>query len=399
MALNCLLFKALSVIKISVVDKKKLYCLSVFFLLFFQIGTCQNMGFWQKWIQYRLHGKALPNSGPEPDYSNLYYWAASPYKHDPSDSIPSFLADEKRNLVADVFYIHPTTFFGDLKGVNIESTGKKDWIRLAQQLPQVSWNANLNDKQLNRQTDLWPILFQASVFNGCCRVFAPRYRQANIKAFFAPNSPEAKQALDLAYSDVKKAFEYYLLHENNNRPIVIASHSQGSLLAIRLLQEFFDGKPLQNQLVCAYVIGHRVPRNTFKKIPIGYTRMATNCFVTWRTFQKGEIPASIKKENGDAWCVNPLTWKTDAAWAPKDLNLGALLDFHRNSPHYVSAGIEPKSKILWVSLPNDADKNLKKIKNFHIFDYTFFWMNIRENVKTRVDVYLRLHPQSEKSNK
>ncbi len=41
-------------------------------------------------------------------------------------------------------------------------------------------------------------------------------------------------AFDLAYEDLKTAFENYLKHYNKGRPIIIASHSQGSLHALRL---------------------------------------------------------------------------------------------------------------------------------------------------------------------
>src|SRR5215210_2103594 len=50
------------------------------------------------------------NSNGHPDYNNLAYWAAHPWKKDPSDSIPSFLKTEKRDSLVDVFFIHPTTY-------------------------------------------------------------------------------------------------------------------------------------------------------------------------------------------------------------------------------------------------------------------------------------------------
>ncbi len=376
-------------------NMKKLNILSTLLFLFVTVAVCQNNGLWQKRIDSRLQGKGAPNSGPAPDYSDLYFWAASPYKHDPADSIPAFLLNEKREELADVFFIHPTTYLGETEGPGLTTADRKEWRRFVKNLPELSWNADLSDETLNYQTDIRPILFQASVFNGSCRIFAPRYRQANIKAFFVPNSVEARQAFDLAYSDIKKAFEYYLSHDNNNRPIIIASHSQGSMHAIRLLREFFDGKPLQNRLVCAYIIGHQIPRDAFKNISLSNSPTATGGFVSWRTFQKGKIPKSIAKEEGNSQCVNPLTWKIDSKWAPDSLNLGALFDFQKVTLHFAGAGIEPNSKILWVTIPESADSRFKKLKNFHVFDYNLFWMNMRENVRTRINAYLILHSQPE----
>jgi len=194
----------------------------------------------QQYLEKSLNKNASPNSGPAPDYSSLYNWAASPYKHDNSDSIPVFLKHEKRDERVDVFFIHPTSYIGMADENDILQPGakRKDIFNM---LKTVSWNADLRDTAVNNSTDNRTILYQASVFNADGRIFAPRYRQANIKAFFVHGSPEAEKAFDLAYSDIKKAFQYYLQHENHGRPIIIASHSQGSLHAIRLLQEFFDG--------------------------------------------------------------------------------------------------------------------------------------------------------------
>lgn len=309
-----------------------------------------------------------PNTGPSPDYSKLYFWAASPYKTDTSDSIPAFLKNEVRTQRADVFFIHPTSFFGD------ENTA--------------AWNADLNDVVVNNETDYRSILYQTTVFNGSCRVFAPRYRQANMKTFYVFGTPVATQTFDFAYADIRNAFRWYLEHEKG-RPIIIASHSQGSLHAIRLLQEFFDGKPLQKQLVCAYVIGYPIEKKAFKTIHVGEKSDQTGCFVGWRTYAKGELPKLIAAENGNSVCVNPLTWTTSEQWASPELHQGIMFGFDTVVPHTVGAGIEPSSKILWINTDVVLDDEKKPIKNYHVYDYNLFWMNIRQNVKDRIDAFLK----------
>ncbi len=343
----------------------------------------------QQYLEKSLDRDAAPNTGPVPDYNDLFFWAASPYKHDASDRIPAFLKKEKQeDSGVDVFFIHPTSFIGMSNEEGILEPGA-DRLNILKELKPVSWNADLTDTTVNNRTDFRTILYQATVFNGSCRVFAPRYRQANIKAFFIRNFPVAQKALDLAYSDVRSAFEYYLKNENNGRPIIIASHSQGSLHAIRLLKEFFDGKPLQQKLVCAYIVGYQIPEDAFKHIPVGDSAEATSCFVGWRSFQKGEINSQIKEEKGNSVCVNPLTWTTSTQWAPASMNAGSLFGFNTLNSHAASAGIEPDSKILWVSFPKEAGEYVKRLKNLHVYDYNLFWMNIRENVKQRIDAYFR----------
>ena len=307
--------------------------------------------------------------GSEPDYNNLSNWAASPFKEDTSDSIPAFLDEEIRDQRADVFFIHPTSYFSEAENAPL--------------------NADMNDTETNQETDFRSILFQATVFNGSCRVFAPRYRQANMKAFYVFETPAAREAFDLAYSYIKKAFLYFLENYNENRPIIIASHSQGSLHAIRLLQEFFDGTPLQKRLVCAYVVGYRIKKDAFKSIPVGENAGQTGCFVGWRSYAKEEIPKGVEAENGNSVCINPLTWTTSEQWASPELHLGIMNGFETIIPHTAGAGIEHITRILWVDVEVPIEENVEKVKNLHIYDYNLFWMNIRQNVKQRIDAYFK----------
>jgi len=307
-----------------------------------------------------------------PDYSNLYYWAAHPAKWDYSDSIPSFLKDEIRDTSGDVFFLHPTTYIKDFQNSKM--------------------NADVDDSALNHQTDISTILYQASVFNGSCRVFAPRYRQAHLKAYFQITSAQSKKAFDLAYEDLKTAFQYYLDHWNHGRPIIIAAHSQGSMHAVRLLREFFDGKPLQRQLVCAYIVGWQIKKEDFKSLPFGNFPAETGCVVGWRTYKKDKEDFLIKKENGNSLCVNPISWSTDNNWTPKEMHKGAVgKDFNILVSKRISVGIAPGLNILWVEIPDDIEQKsgmASRLGNFHIADYNLFWMDIRENVKQRINTFL-----------
>jgi len=62
----------------------------------------------------------------------------------------------------------------------------------------------------------------------------------------------ADKAFDLAYEDIKTAFEFYLKNHSHGRPIIIASHCQGTLYPGRLLKEFFENKMLQKISVCLH---------------------------------------------------------------------------------------------------------------------------------------------------
>lgn len=304
----------------------------------------------------------------KPDYQNLNCWAAHPLKKDYSDNLPKDL-DGKYDLdsLVDVFFIHPTSY------TDTKLFGK---------------NASVYDNDLNEKTDEGSIQFQASVFNSSAKVYAPRYRQAHLSSFFPVNlndSVEAIAAFNLAYTDVKEAFEYYLKHYNNGRPIIIASHSQGTFHAKNLLKDFFDGTPLQNQLIAAYLVGYYVPNNLAKNIPACNKPTSTGCIVSWRTFEFDFTPPYVKLETQPAIVTNPITWDTDKPTATKEENKGVLtIKFNKIHTNLIDANVV--GNIVWVTKPKILGIGTLK-KNYHIADYNFFYESIKQNVAQRVKAF------------
>ncbi|MEV0685481.1 DUF3089 domain-containing protein [Nocardia sp. NPDC050378] len=97
--------------------------------------------------------------------------------------------------------------------------------------------------------------YQAARFSSMCRVFAPVYRQVTLPAL--PVSLLA--GVDLAepgYRDIEAAWSEYLAEHNNGRGVVIISHSQGTLMARKLIREHIDPDPvLRSRLVGAFLMG------------------------------------------------------------------------------------------------------------------------------------------------
>lgn len=306
----------------------------------------------------------------KPDYGQLDYWAAHPWKWDPSDSIPLPFIAEQRDSLADVFFLHPTTYTKKRKGPN----------------------AAIDDTYINAKTDYSSILYQASVFNNSARIFAPRYRQAHIKTFFEKDKTKAAQAFDLAYEDLKTAFSRYLQHWNKGRPIVIAAHSQGSMLAERLLKEFFEDKPLRRQLVAAYLLGWPVSKEYFSTLSLCADSLQTGCLCSWRTLRKGFIPGYMKEEKGNAWVTNPLTWTTGNEYAPKELNRGSVL-VQFNRIYLQTTGAQAKEGLLFVRKPKFPGSFFYFTRNYHIADINLFYRNIRDNAALRIHRFLQHAPK------
>lgn len=346
------------------------------------------------YMQRKMDKKGAQNKGPVPDYADLKYWASSPFKIDSGDIVPTGVEKPGPELEADVFFVHPTTYIsGNGNTYNLSDLGKKPFkgIKILQK---TSWNANIDDEAVNLSTDTLSIANQATAFNASCRVFAPRYRQANIKAFIVSDeSTNAAETFDIAYQDIKKAFQYYLDHHNEGRPIFIAAHSQGSRHAARLLQEFFDGKPLQNKLVCAYLAGYKTPVDLFKNIPTGTSPNQTGCVVAWQSFNAGATFTEAERNMyGNTIGVNPITWTIDKGKTATTKKAGILVPSSGQRASIVEAEISATIDdygLLMVKTPSSLNHWLKNANNFHVWDYNLFWMSIRTNVADRLAAFYK----------
>ena len=175
---------------------------------------------------------------------NAATWAAGPFGPGAAATVPHGASPAAQPAV-DVFYVHPTT-----------SKSRK------------VWNQDMADAAENRWVDESVVARQASVFSDCCRVFSPRYRAATAKAFASPAGRDA--AFALAYSDIERAFDWYLAHENQGRPFIIAGHSQGAFHMATLLERRIDGTPAAAPDGCRLYHRHQSGRGRFRPaFPIG----------------------------------------------------------------------------------------------------------------------------------
>lgn len=314
----------------------------------------------------------------EVNYALEANWAALPTKKDAADQVPkgSPYTDEQDKAEADVFFIHPTI---------LTYTPKNEFV----------WNGSVQDDYLNALVDSTSILNQATIFNSAGRIYAPRYRQAHYHAFVTEFKEDKAAALDIAYTDVKKAFEYYLQHYNQGRPIIIASHSQGTVHATRLMKEFFDGKKLQDQLVSAYIIGIATPKTMFQQIKPCENATQIGCFVAYTTFLQGYLPDWHPKTSTELVSTNPLTWSLDEKFANNKLNLGGVSYGFKWVKNFADA--QNHLGVLWINTPYVFGRQFVHINNWHKADMNLFYDAIRSNAKTRVSTFISSHKNQPKN--
>lgn len=360
-------------------------------------GAClRELFLWYVEPSHHFDSRAAP---APPDYAERRFWAALPVTADEADLVPPGGVDNQADAKVDVFFIHPTSFF------------------MAH-----SWNSPMDPDTAAYEAVGFLMAQQASAYNGCCKVYAPRYRQATVFSFFT-REPSGVQAEDLAYTDVAKAFDYFLRHFNRGRPFVIAGHSQGSIHGLRLLQERIDASPLYERLIAAYLIGARIPddvfERSFRKVKRCSHRRDLGCVIAWDTHGVGAGPtrnilrfryaAGVEYGEGKpTLCVNPLSWSTDETPVSKELHSGALPlkyagDWNLMSgepaglkyeelpavlPEYTEARCVDGRLIIpdredGVFQPADTDRS------YHADEYALFYMNIRANAMERAAVMAR----------
>lgn len=280
---------------------------------------------------------------PPPDYTDEASWFALGHREDTADWYPEGHDDGQATARADAFYVQPTTMYSG-----------------------AAWNAAHNATLSNFLTSEGILPSQAGAFNAHCRVFAPAFRQMTAGGYYARRAgrlAEGQAALELAYSDVRRAFLHFLATWNAGRPIVLVGHSQGTLLLRMLLAEFFE-KPhpdpatrpgtsrtlLRERLVAAYLVGMQVwdgaYRNGTATVPLCDSPTATGCVISWMSYAVDGEPDLFISDHGllagppplaheRQVCTNPLSWRVgcehvpsgspcDNARVPREKNPGAL---------------------------------------------------------------------------
>lgn len=296
-----------------------------------------------------------------PDYNEEKNWAVLPNNY--SEGLKKFSSKEVDTLKADVFYVYPTL-----------NTDKED----------LRWNVPIDDAEQQSKVLNKTVLFQASAFATSGKLYVPYYRQAHLRSYSMLQSGGEK-ALLLAYSDVKKAFELYLKKYNKGRPIIIASHSQGSTHTKFLLRDFFDDKLLQKRLIAAYIVGTIAKPDLFKTIQPMTKPNEIGGFVGWNTFKKGYYSKKGKNYFKGSITTNPITWNSDK-FTELDQHKGFL---YTNKKLYEKAlKVEITDGLVWSTNPKfPARFFMSFLKNYHVGDINLFWKDIQENAELRTTTW------------
>ena len=241
---------------------------------------------------------------------------------------------------------------------------------------------------------------EKGIYDGECRFFAPYYRQIGLNVYELP-AADREEYLELAYEDVQDAFEYYCEEWNDGRPIVLAGFSQGADMCLRLMKDCFDDEALQDQLVACYAIGWSITEEELEENPhmkAAQGEADTGVIISFNSEAESITDSLMIPSGTKAVSINPLNWKTDGTKADKNQNLGACFtDYDGNIvneiPELTGAYIDSTRGALKVTdvTPEEYPASLYIFEDgiYHLYDYQFFYRNLQEYVKTRVESFMK----------
>ena len=268
--------------------------------------------------------------------------------------------------------------------------------------PTVDTRSYANALDLNEKLKarfLGALDMEKGIYSDTGRLFSPYYRQMSLNAYTL-SEEERAQAEANAYLDVSAAFRWYLDNANNGRPLILAGFSQGSQMCLKLMEEYYYGdgeeaRALRDNLVEVYAIGWSVTEEMTREYPqivpaSGETDTGTViCF----DCEDGSLTETLVIPAGaKALSINPLNWKTDGTPADRSENLGAVMETGAEPiPGLCGAYLGDRGELVVTDVTAQeypAQLSIFPEGSYHIYDYLFFFTNLKKNVADRTAAFL-----------
>ena len=260
------------------------------------------------------------------------------------------------------------------------------------------YNMSMDDAD-TKESFVGALNMERGIYEESATMYAPYYRQLTFPVY-SMTEEEMAPYLEIAYSDVAAAFEYYFENLNNGRPVILAGFSQGSQLMMMLLKEYFDDAKYSEKLVAAYCIGWRVTEEDVAEYP--HLKMAqgetdTGVIISFNCEAEGVDDSIMVPSGVKTLGINPLNWKTDSTPADKSLNKGACFTKYSGAikqeiPEMTGAYLDAERGTLRVPDVDVAEYSSSMFPEgvYHLYDYQFFFRNLQENVALRTASFLEM---------
>lgn len=224
------------------------------------------------------------------------------------------------------------------------------------------------------------IMFDSDTFN----FIAPYYRQLTMESFSTPGLMFLS-ATATASRDICEAFDYYMEHQNNGRPFIIAGFSQGGLMSKVLLKHMTDEQ--YSRMIAAYSMGFQVTEDELNDPHINAAQSEDDLgkIISYNSVDSSD--AIWSQVAGDAAiCMNPLNWKTDDTQAILTTEYGDTATVHVDQDRHVLI-LEGLDNAKYGGQNYDGTVYPMPAGNYHMWEMRFYADDIRENALRRAELF------------
>ena len=222
-----------------------------------------------------------------------------------------------------------------------------------------------------------------SVLADSCNFFSPYYRQISMDSWLTLDTALIEERFKLAYQDVADAFHYYMEHDNQGKPFLLAGHSQGAKAVIELLKREMT-PDISRKLIATYAIGYTVTSEELANYPTlrpAQDSIDTGVLIGFNSVTRPEAVSPLFRDN--VVCINPVNWRTDATPTPSYQGFTVSLDTTIHT--LIVTGIDEEQYFI------PSVETLLPKGNLHVQEFNLYNEDLRKNVLQRIRAYRKKH--------
>ena len=218
-----------------------------------------------------------------------------------------------------------------------------------------------------------------SVLADSCNFFSPYYRQISMDSWLTLDTALIEERFKLAYQDVADAFHYYMEHDNQGKPFILAGHSQGAKAVIELLKREMT-PDISRKLIATYAIGYTVTPEELAGYPTlrpAQDSIDTGVLIGFNSVTRPDAVSPLFRDN--VVCINPVNWCTDATPATSYQGFTVAQDTTIHT--LIVTGIDEEQYFI----PSVAA--LLPKGNLHVQEFNLYNEDLRKNVLQRIRAF------------
>lgn len=218
-----------------------------------------------------------------------------------------------------------------------------------------------------------------SVLADSCNFFSPYYRQISMDSWITLDTALIEERFKLAYQDVADAFHYYMEHDNQGKPFILAGHSQGAKAVIELLKREMT-PDISRKLIATYAIGYTVTPEELAGYPTlrpAQDSIDTGVLIGFNSVTRPDAVSPLFRDN--VVCINPVNCRTDATPATSYQGFTVAQDTTIHT--LIVTGIDEEQYFI----PSVAA--LLPKGNLHVQEFNLYNEDLRKNVLQRIRAF------------